>query len=131
MPKLKLTMDVCKRATCSAGKNQEDYRDTEVVGLSLRVSKAGSKKWTLLYRYAGRERRHTFGNFAPKGDRRGIDLKTAREKAIALQADLIDGVDIGAKANEGGDTVADLLQSHINILKNKGRRPAYTEDIRP
>ena len=51
-----------------------DYHDTEVRGLTLRVTERGVKSWTVLYRHRGRLRRLTLGDAT-------ITLADARERA--------------------------------------------------
>ena len=64
MPKVCLTSRFVD--TVRAGPKQVDYWDTNLTGLSLRVTPKERKVWTVMYRYHFRLRRLTLGTPAPK-----------------------------------------------------------------
>lgn len=61
--------------------------DTDVVGLSLRVTPKGTKSWCLIYRFAGKSRRMTLGHYPALG------VKDVRAVARGALGELAKGVD--------------------------------------
>lgn len=59
--RFKFTRDAVDAATCSSGKNQALYWDTEQPGLGLRVTAAGAKSFIFESRLGGRTIRMTIG----------------------------------------------------------------------
>ena len=103
---------------------QKDYWDERVTGLVLRVSPAGKKTWSVLYRFNGRQRRLTLGSY----DILGLADARTRAKAVLLSAS--GGVDPAAVKQEDKRslTFADLAKEYVEHhakLKRSGR-----EDIR-
>jgi hypothetical protein len=68
-----------------------EYWDDNVSGLSIRVSEAGRKTWSVMYRVNGRLRRYTLGVYPVLG------LADARRKAAAALRDASSGTDPAAE----------------------------------
>lgn len=54
-----LTDTECRKAKA----RERDYKLSDAQGLYLFVTKAGGKSWRMKYRYAGKEKRLTFGPY--------------------------------------------------------------------
>ena len=99
-----LTDAQCKNAVCSPGKPRARLADSG--GLYLEVSPAGSKRWFLKYRNAGKEYRLALGSYPTVG------LTAARRARDAAKLQKAEGTDpIQAKkveklkaVNPAGDT---------------------------
>ncbi|TSE26227.1 Prophage integrase IntS [Tepidimonas thermarum] len=99
-----LTDAQCKNAVCSPGKPRARLADSG--GLYLEVSPAGSKRWFLKYRSAGKEYRLALGSYPTVG------LTAARRARDAAKLQKAQGIDpIQAKkveklkaVNPAGDT---------------------------
>lgn len=81
--------------TILALKGQEKRYDVPdeggVPGLSIRVTPTGRKTWTFRYRtHLGKQRRITLGQF---GNKTGVSLKEARDRARGILADVSKGED--------------------------------------
>jgi integrase len=103
MPTLKLNARTVESLRAVAGR-RVDYLDTDVSGLSLRVTERGAKSWTVLYRHRGRLRRLTLGS---------VD-------AISLAQARTDARDVLYAASKGGDPAA---------AKRQARRAETIEDL--
>jgi integrase len=92
MPKQKLTHQFIK------GLKKPDkpiiYYDTNVTGLRLRHSKAGSKTFKYRYHFGGKHRTFTIGKFP------AVSLSDARKRVQALKTKINDGIDPQAQKNE-------------------------------
>jgi integrase len=83
---------------------REDYRDTEVKGLLLRVSANGAKTWALRYSLNGKQSRLTIGTYPD------ITLAQARAQALAARIEIGNKNDPAAikaaqkKAGKAADT---------------------------
>ena len=64
---------------------RDEYRDTEVRGLVLRVTATGAQSWTYQYRHEGRNQRVTIGGYP------AIDLKTARSRGSVIAGQVAGG----------------------------------------
>jgi hypothetical protein len=82
MPSIKLTDKTIQGLGPIAGKLTE-YRDTEITGLSLRVTPASVKTFNYVYRHAGEQVREKIGRYSATGN--GVTLAEAREKARELR----------------------------------------------
>lgn len=99
-----LTDAQCKNAVCSPGKPRARLADSG--GLYLEVSPAGSKRWFLKYRSAGKEYRLALGSYP------AVSLTAARRARDAAKLQKAQGIDpIQAKkveklkaVNPAGDT---------------------------
>jgi integrase len=87
--RVRLTDRFCAAAKSSAA--QADYFDETVSGLALRVTKLGTKAWTLHYSAAGGRKRLTLGRYP------ALSLAGARTAALEAKA---------AVANGGHPTIA-------------------------
>jgi len=104
-----LTDAQCKNAVCSPGKPRARLADSG--GLYLEVSPAGSKRWFLKYRNAGKEYRLALGSYPTVG------LTAARRARDAAKLQKAEGTDpIQAKkveklkaVNPAGDTFWPIL----------------------
>jgi integrase len=70
-----------------------EYFDSAEPGLVLRVTPAGHKSWSVVYRNNRRLKRYTIGPYAEGKARVEYDLATAREKAREAKARIRDGGD--------------------------------------
>ena len=68
-------------------KGQSDYRDAKLPGFGVRVSQGGTKSFYVVYRAAGRQRRHTLGDY------RYLKLAQARSLAREVLRGAADGND--------------------------------------
>jgi integrase len=80
-----LTDAECKNATCSPDKPRSRFADSG--GLYLEVSQAGSKRWFLKYRNAGKEYRLALGSYPTVG------LTAARRARDAAKLKKSEGID--------------------------------------
>jgi len=80
-----LTEAECKNAICPPGKKQARYADSG--GMYLQVSPAGSKRWFLKYRVAGKEKQLALGSYPT------VSLKTARLARDAAKLQKSNGID--------------------------------------
>lgn len=95
-----------------------EYFDDNVRGLSIRVSDAGRKTWSVIYRFNGRLRRYTLGVYPILG------LADARRKATTALRQAGDGSDPAAAKSEArrAETFAELAKAYIeNHAKFKKR----------
>jgi integrase len=81
--RVRLTDRFCAAAKSSAA--QADYFDETVSGLALRVTKLGTKAWTLHYSAAGGRKRLTIGRYP------ALSLSAARSSALEAKAAIADG----------------------------------------
>jgi len=108
-------------AALKARQKRYDVSDSVRVGLRVRISPTGNKTWMFEKRIRGGQlRSHTLGRFPV------ISLSEAREKAIVLEKEAIEGKDRKAEV-VGQQTVAAVLdiyeQLHlVNLRTGKERR---------
>lgn len=112
MPSQELTDPFCRHAKPIDGK-QTDYFDTNVKGLVLRVSPAGTRTWNFVYsRPDGRRARLTIGRYPeiPLGGENGV-----RQRVKDMRSKVGDGDDPiqDRKAKEAARTVADLVADYL------------------
>ena len=99
-------------------------------GFGLRVSPAGKKSWIYLYRYDGRARRMTFGDYPAMG------LADAHEKHATAKKDLSKGIDPGEKdqakktAHRNAFTVNDLVDEYMKRYAKPEIKITWKEDLR-
>jgi len=86
-----------------------EYFDAAQPGLALRVTPAGAKSWTVLYRHRGRLRRLTLGT--PNE----LSLADARERARDALRDVRDGADPATEKQDGrtAETIGELADLYI------------------
>lgn len=103
-----------------------DFTDPETKGLSLRVTPAGAKSWSLLYRRKGdaKKRRVTLGEFP------AIGLADARAKAEANKVKITAGSDPAGNVADykKADTVDQLLDQFLE--KHPRPEAAWTRECR-
>ncbi len=101
--------DAFIRSLRPAEKGRLDYWDDKVTGLSVRVSPAGRKTWSVMYRFNGRLRRYTLGVYPVLG------LADARRKAVTALREAGSGVDPAAIKIEArrAETFADLAREYM------------------
>jgi integrase len=95
-----------------------EYWDDNVTGLSIRVSEAGRKTWSVMYRIKGRLRRYTLGVYPV------LSLADARRKATAALRDASHGLDPAGVKIEArrAETFEDLAREYVeNHAKFKKR----------
>src|SRR5688572_5951229 len=105
---MKLTARTVQSLKPTPGKRAEHF-DHQVPGLALRVTPAGAKSWSVLYRHRGRLRRLTIGSAAV------VKLAEAREWARDLLHDASKGADPAAVKQDGrrADTMGELADLYI------------------
>lgn len=86
MPNARLNNTTIRKIEPDPDKNVQ-HRDAEVRGLSLLVTKAGTKSFVLNYSAGGRERRMTIGSFP------SWSIEAARERAKELRRKIESGED--------------------------------------
>ena len=94
---------------------REDYRDTVVPGLVLRVNKSGSKTFSFHKRINGKMKRLTIGQFGP------FSLNDARERARQVLYEVETGkfeqntgIEVEAKPTLG-DVIPDYIEKYAKI----------------
>jgi integrase len=102
-----------------------DYHDSEVRGLTLRITERGVKAWTVLYRHRGRLRRLTLG------DATIISLADARDQAREAIRSASKGGDPAAEKKQGrkAETIGDLATEYIE-RHAKRKKKSWKEDDR-
>ena len=110
MAKLRLTDRIVLKLEADENRNKQ-YRDAEVTGFALVVTRKGSKSFVLNYTFSGNERRMTIGSFP------AWSTTAAREEAKALRREIDRGVDPMAKREEmaSAPTMADLWKEYSRI----------------
>ena len=109
---------------------QEDFRDTNLKGLVLRVYGSGRKTWGILYRTPfGRRRWYKLGLYP------AVSLKTARDTATEVLGRIAGGADPQAEREalrSAGDveTVADLAAEYMRRYAERTKRPKSIEEDR-
>lgn len=86
MPKVKLTAKVVENATTPAPGVQIDLFDASFPAFGLRVG-GRRKTWFIIYRYGGKQKRHTIGHFPT------LSLSDARTAAGKALEKLDEGID--------------------------------------
>jgi len=93
---------------------RDEYRDTEVRGLVLRVTATGAQSWTYQYRHEGGNQRVTIGSYP------AIDLKTARSRGSVIAGQVAGGKNPAAakqaeRANRKTDKVGELIDQFVRL----------------
>lgn len=76
------------------GTARREIRDESMTGLYLVVQSSGLKSWALRYRFGGRPRKYTIGQYP------GISLGAARKLAEAAHVKIANGIDPGQEKAE-------------------------------
>jgi integrase len=124
MPSLNLTDRRVK--SLSTDKVQEEFYDTLVPGLILRVGKGGTRAWAVRYRAGGKHRRLGLGKYP------NLSLADARERARAKLAAAQDGEDpaLERAIRRSKDTTFAALASEVMEVKASGRDPVRPATLR-
>lgn len=110
-----------ERACSTAQPGSKEVRLFDGGGLYLAVRPTGSKSWKLKYRFAGRERKLTIGNYPL------VSLRSARDARDRAKLQLLEGEDPGAIKQERnrkarlGETFEEIARSW-----HKGRKGSLT-----
>lgn len=115
MPKVKLTKRAIDAAEHDGRGNQTFYRDTELPGLMLRVTRGGAKSFVIEYRKGGRQRRMTLGKYGK------LTIEKARKRAQSEFGAVADGDDPAERKRleREGDTLADVAAGYLEDLKRR------------
>ncbi|MEL6473976.1 MAG: integrase arm-type DNA-binding domain-containing protein [Pseudomonadota bacterium] len=126
MPKAVLTDQQVKGVKCPEDKRFLDIADGGASGLTLRVSDKGQKSWVFRYRFGGKQRRLTLGNYP--GD---LSLANAREAVGDLRKRVRRGDDPAAPAPlDELRSFRALLNARIASLEAEGRSMRYIDEMR-
>jgi len=111
VPVIKMTKRVLDLIE-SPRSGREEFRDSSVSGLVLRVTSNDSRTWAYQYRYEGRNQRVTIGHFPV------VDLQTARNRAGVLAGQVASGVNPAdekkqARMSRKSIRVNDLIEQFI------------------
>jgi hypothetical protein len=122
----KLTARTVEGLKPTPGKRM-DYHDTEVAGLTLRVTERGAKSWTVMYRHRGRLRRLTLGSATV------IGLADARERARDAALRASKGADPAAEKRESrrAETMGDLATEYHHAARRADARRGHRGPRRP
>jgi integrase len=88
-------------------------------GLTFTLSKAGTSSWTLRYRYGGKPKECTIGNYPD------TDLRNARIEASKLRAQIDQGINVAAEkrktklAHRLASTFEDLSRQYLELAGPK------------
>jgi integrase len=123
MPTVMLTARFVDSVKPDAGKRIEWF-DEDVPGLALRVTPAGSKSWTVLYRHRGRLRRLTLGTTEV------VSLAKARERARDELYAASKGADPATEKQAGRkvETVGDLVDLYLEKWAKPRKRSWKADD---
>ena len=96
--------------------------DMEVPALTLRVTPAGHKSWTLFYRPNGRLRRLSLGRYPDVG------LADARRAATRARGRIFDGADPAAERQDDRATYGDTVGALFDLYtKQTEKRKSWPE----
>ena len=106
----KLTEKVLREAIPAEGRDYQIF-DTDVRGFAVCIYRGGGRAFTLDYRYAGRQRRMTFGRWPEWG------VTAARERAKELRREIDAGGDPLATrgALREAPRVTDLIERYVEV----------------
>lgn len=90
--------DLMLRKLTAGGRERYEVWDQRIPGFGLRISKAGTKTFMLVYRHRGRSRRMTIGRYPV------LSLSEARDKAIDALRQVEAGTDPILEAEKAVDT---------------------------
>ncbi len=97
------------------------YKLTDAGGLYLLVTPSGGRLWNLKYRFAGKERKLSIGQYPV------VTLAMARERALEAKRLLSDGIDPGA-AKKAAKAPEPVPTRFVDVFEQwfAWRRPAWT-----
>lgn len=92
-------------------------------GVGLRVGYGGKKTWFVLYRFQGRQRRLTLGEYP------AITLARAREKALEARTAIAEGNDPASEKQGAshGLTFSEVVDHYLTYLRPQLRPSTYIE----
>ena len=101
-------------------------RDTEVVGLAIRLTPAGTKSWVFEARMQGRMRRTTFGSYP------ALSVDAARRRAIALRGQIHDGRNPAETRRTGRRvlTFGELRAEYLDRHARERKRSWHEDELR-
>ncbi len=122
MPRIHLTsrkLDSLK----SPKAGQADFWDEDLPGFGVRISAAGRKTWTVMYRLGRRKVRLTLGTYPP------VPLAKARDEAKAALARVQGGGDPAAerRAERDADSFGQLAAAYIEKYAKPNKRSWKTD----
>jgi len=99
------------------GKRME-YFDDSLPGFALRVSETGVKSWCVLYRFAGKPARFTFGTFPI------LKLADARKRAADALRDVANGINPSTRkrADRDAETFDYLANEYLERYAKPNKR---------
>jgi integrase len=118
MAKLKLTKRNIDTKIPTPEK-QEDYRDTELSGFTLRAFASGRKQFMLLYRLDSRRKAIKIGDYG------ALTPDAARTKAKAWLADIVKGIDPQQEQSAASalPTMGEWISTYLVDVKQRKKRP--------
>jgi integrase len=121
----KLTDRLVREAAPPATGNRIIY-DTDVRGFGARILASGSRGFVLNYRVAGRERRHTIGQFP------AWSVRLAREEAARLKREIDRGFDPVGEREEArsAPSIAELADRYLVEHAEAKKKPRSVEEDR-
>ena len=124
MPKVRLT-DRAVRNFKLPERGQVDYFDDNPRGFGVRVSQGGQRSFIVMYRFEGRFRRHTLGQYPH------LSLRDARQKAKDALHEVAHGRDPGAlkQSERAAETFKELADLYLEEHAKKQKR-SWKEDKR-
>lgn len=115
-----LTELQCRKAAAK----DKAYKLTDEKGLHLYVTQTGFKSWRYKYRFAGKEKRLTFGAWPE------VSLKEARDRRDEARRAIRDGLDPGnVKSSEPAPTLRQMAIRWL-ALQADVWKPKHTADVR-
>jgi len=121
MPK-RLTQKFCENAEPTADKRLA-ISDAVSPGLQFRVTEAGVKSWSLLYRFEGQQRRVTIGPFPKVGVAKARELAEETRKLVEKGIDprIASANAEAAEATRKADTVASAVDRFAALYASQRR----------
>ena len=135
MPLVKANAQSLRGLKCPTNKAYEDFPIEGAPGLSIRVSKTGSKTWRAQYGLFGKRRILTLGEF---GELPGqLSLVEARARCSEVRSLAKVGIDPRAKQDAALEerrtrserTVARLFEARVTDLRHRGRSESYIRNM--
>lgn len=108
------------KLTTLAVKSAKPGKHFDGNGLYVEVTPSGSRLWRLKYRFAGREKRLSYGAFPEVG------IAEARQRATKARALLRDGIDPGTAKSEKAAETKRLAEASFPIVAS-----SWLETMRP
>lgn len=114
-----------------------EYFDAGCPALGLRVSQTGRKSWIFFYRFSGKQRRLTLGDYGDADDPTKLSLASARAAANDVKRRIKQGIDPGdekavqraaerSKINHFENVAAQFIEKYA---KRKNRDWEHTEYV--